>query len=339
MKAIILPRIAPIEEEPLVETELPTPVPKDDEVLVKVSVCGLCHTDLDEIEGRLPPRTLPVVLGHQVVGTVVRRGPAATVHENGARVGVTWLYSSCGTCPFCQSGRENLCEQARWTGKDANGGYAEFMVVPAGSAYPIPAVFSDAQAAPLLCAGVIGYRAIRLSEICDGQTIGLFGFGASAHIVIQLLRHEFPRSDVFVFTRGDEHRKLARTLGAAWTGSPADEPPVRLDRAIDFTPVGETVRQALTVLNKGGRVVVNAIRKVTAEQHLWDEKEIKSVANVTRQDAREFLPLAADIPLDPTVEEVEPQRINQTLLRLKEGKIRAAAVLRLSSGERHSSVP
>ncbi len=337
MKTIVLPRIAPIEEEPLVETELPTPIPKNDEILVKVSVCGLCHTDLDEIEGRLPPSRLPVVLGHQVVGTVVQRGPAATMHEIGARVGVTWLYSSCGTCPLCRSGRENLCNHARWTGKDANGGYAELMVVPAGSAHPIPPAFSDAQAAPLLCAGVIGYRAMRLASICDGQTVGLFGFGASAHIVIQLIRHEFPKSDVFVFTRGDEHKELARTLGASWTGSPVDEPPVRLDRAIDFTPVGETVRQALSVLNKGGRVVINAIRKVTAvpeliyDRHLWDEKEIKSVANVTRQDAREFLPLAADIPLRPAVEEVEPQRINQTLLRLKEGKIRAAAALRFQT--------
>lgn len=334
MKAIVLPRTAPIEEAPLIAMELPTPVPKNDEVLVKVSVCGLCHTDLDEIEGRLAPSRLPVVLGHQVVGTVVRRGPAATVHEIGTRVGVTWLYSSCGACPFCRTGRENLCDHARWTGKDVNGGYAEFMVVPEGCAYPIPSVFSDAQAAPLLCAGVIGYRAMRLADIRDGQTVGLFGFGASAHIVIQLLRHEFPKSDVFVFTRGDEHKELARTLGAAWTGSPADEPPVRLDRAIDFTPVGETVRQALAVLNKSGRVVVNAIRKVTAvpeliyDRHLWDEKEIKSVANVTRQDAREFLPLAADIPLRPTVEEVSPERVNRTLLDLKQGKIRAAAALR-----------
>lgn len=333
MRAIVLQRIAPIEEAPLIEMELPTPVPKGDEVLVKVSVCGLCHTDLDEIEGRLPPGTLPVVLGHQVVGTVVQRGPLATVHEIGARVGVTWLYSSCGACPFCQSGRENLCDRARWTGKDANGGYAEFMVVREGYAHPIPSVFSDAQAAPLLCAGVIGYRAIRLAEISDGQTIGLFGFGASAHIAIQLLRHRFPGSDVFVFTRGDEHKALARRLGAAWTGSAADEPPARLDRAIDFTPVGETVRQALAVLNKGGRLVINAIRKVTPvpeliyDRHLWDEKEIHSVANVTRDDAREFLPLAAAIPLCPTVEEVAPEKVNQALLRLKHGQIEAAAAL------------
>jgi len=334
MKAIVLPRIAPIEDEPLIETELPTPVPKNEEILVKVSVCGLCHTDLDEIEGRLPPRALPIVPGHQVVGTVVQQGVAATMHEIGARIGVTWLYSSCGACPFCQTGQENLCDHACWTGKDANGGYAEFMVVPEGYAHPIPLVFSDVQAAPLLCAGVIGYRAMRLANIYDGQTVGLFGFGASAHIVIQLVRHEFPKSDLFVFTRGDEHKELARTLGASWTGSPVDEPPVRLDRAIDFTPVGETVRQALSVLNKGGRVVVNAIRKVTAvpeliyDRHLWDEKEIKSVANVTRQDAREFLPLAADIPLCPTVEETAPERVNRTLLDLKQGKIRAAAALR-----------
>ena len=336
MKAVVLPRIAPIEEAPLIETDLPTPVPDGDEVLVKVAVCGLCHTDLDEIEGRLMPAALPVVPGHQVVGTVVQQGPAATVHKIGARVGITWLYSSCGACPFCHSGRENLCDRARWTGKDANGGYAEYMVVRQNFAHPIPPAFSDVQAAPLLCAGVIGYRAIRLAEISDGQTIGLFGFGASAHIAIQLLRHRFPGSDVFVFTRGDEHKELARRLGAVWVGSPADEPPTRLDRAIDFTPVGETVRQALSILNKGGRLAINAIRKVTPvpeliyDRHLWDEKEIRSVANVTRDDAREFLPLAAAIPLCPTVEEVAPEQANQALLCLKHRKIRAAAALRFA---------
>ncbi len=336
MKAIVLPQTAPIEDQPLIETELPTPTPENDEILVKVSVCGLCHTDLDEIEGRLRPGMLPVVLGHQVVGTVEQKGPGATRHEIGSRVGVTWLYSSCGACRFCKTGRENLCDQARWTGKDANGGYAEYMVVGQDFAYPIPPAFSDLQAAPLLCAGVIGYRAIRLSDTSDGQTVGLFGFGASAHIVIQLIRHQFPNSDVFVFTRGDAHKELARELGAAWAGSATEEPPARLDRAIDFTPVGETVRQALSVLNKGGRVVINAIRKVSPvpelvyDRYLWDEKEIKSVANVTRRDATEFLPLAAEIPLRPTVEEVAPETVNQTLLRLKEGKLKAAAALRFS---------
>jgi propanol-preferring alcohol dehydrogenase len=334
MKAIVLPRIAPIEEGPLIETELPIPVPKDDEILVRVSVCGLCHTDLDEIEGRLPPSMLPIVLGHQVVGMVAGKGRAVSTHELGSRVGIAWLYSSCGVCPFCRTGRENLCDRARWTGKDVNGGYAEYMVVHEDYAYPIPLGFSDLQAAPLLCAGVIGYRAIRLSNISDGQTVGLFGFGASAHIAIQLLRHQFPASDVFVFTRGDQHKELARRLGAAWTGSPGDEPPTALDRAIDFTPVGETIRQALSVLSKGGRVVVNAIRKTTAvpelvyDQHLWDEKELKSVANVTRTDAREFLPLAADIPLRPAVEEVALRNINETLRLLKQGKVTGAAALR-----------
>jgi propanol-preferring alcohol dehydrogenase len=339
MKAIVLPRMAPIEEEPLVEMDLPIPVPKDDEILIKVSVCGLCHTDLDEIEGRLEPSILPIVPGHQVVGRVVQKGQNVTLHETGARVGVTWLYSSCRACHFCLSGRENLCEDARWTGKDAHGGYAEYMVVSQDCAYPVPPAFSDLQAAPLLCAGVIGYRAMRLAGISDGQTVGLFGFGASAHIVIQLLRHQFPQSDVFVFTRGDEHRELARKLGATWAGSPDQEPPARLDRAIDFTPVGETVRSALSVLNRGGRVVINAIRKVTPvpelvyDRYLWDEKELKSVANVTRDDARQFLPLAAEIPLRPTVEVIAPGDINRSLYRLKQAKIEAAAVLELAGEE------
>lgn len=338
MKAIVLARIAPIEEEPLVETELPTPTPENDEILVKVSVCGLCHTDLDEIEGRLPPSTLPIVPGHQIVGTVVQKGPGVVLHEIGDRVGITWLYSSCRACPFCRTGRENLCDRARWTGKDANGGYAEDMVAGQDFAYPIPPAFSDLQAAPLLCAGVIGYRAIQLAQISDGQTIGLFGFGASAHIAIQLIRHEFPKSDVFVFTRGDHHKELARMLGASWTGSPGQEPPVRLDRAIDFTPVGETVRSALSVLNRGGRLVINAIRKVSPvpelvyERHLWDEKELKSVANVTRTDATEFLPLAAEIPLYPRVEAIAPEDINHALIRLKQGRIEAAAALEVTAG-------
>lgn len=336
MRAILLPRTAPIEEAPLVEAELPTPTPKNDEVLVKVSVCGLCHTDLDEIEGRLAPPQLPVVLGHQVVGTVAEKGKAATRHCIGDRVGITWLYATCGQCPFCRTDRENLCEQARWTGLDANGGYAEYMVVREDFAHPIPSTFSDTQAAPLLCAGVIGYRAVRLSNIADGQTVGLFGFGASAHIVIQILRHKFPQCAVFVFTRGSEHKALARRLGAAWTGSPDDVPPARIDRAIDFTPVGEAVRNALAVLNRGGRLVINAIRKTTPipplayDECLWHEKEIKSVANVTRQDVRELLPLAARIPIRPGVTPFEPRQVNDALCLLKQGSIEAAAVLRFA---------
>jgi len=336
MRAIVLPRIAPIEDQPLVETELPMPTPAANDVLVKDSVCGLCHTDLDEIEGRLTPSVLPAVLGHQVVGTVAACGPAVTQHSVGARVGITWLYSSCGRCACCASERENLCAQARWTGKDAPGGYAEYLVVGADSAYPIPEAFSDLEAAPLLCAGVIGYRTLRLSDLAPGQTVGLFGFGASAHIVIQILRHRWPDNPVFVFTRGPHHHQLARQLGAAWTGVPAEPPPTPLDRALDFTPVGETVRTALSVLNPGGRLVINAIRKTTAipeltyEEHLWHEKEIKSVANVTRRDAREFLPLAARIPLRPTVQPFPPEQANDALLLLKQGKLQAAAALRFA---------
>lgn len=334
MRAIVLPRTALIETKPLVQTELLTPTPASNEILVKVSVCGLCHTDLDEIEGRLTPSTLPAVLGHQVVGTVVAKGQAVTQHRIGDRVGITWLYSSCGRCSRCRAGRENLCEHALWTGKDAPGGYAQYLVAGEDVAFPIPSVFPNLQAAPLLCAGVIGYRTIRLAEIADGQTVGLFGFGASAHVVIQVLRHRFPRNPVFVFTRAEHHRELARTLGAAWTGTPSEMPPAKLDCAMDFTPVGETVQTALSVLDRGGRLVINAIRKATSipplayHECLWDEKQITSVANVTRRDAREFLPLAAQVPIRPTVEEFAPEQVNDALALLKQGKLGAAAALR-----------
>ena len=335
MKAVVLQNISPIENKPLVMTDLPTPVPADNQILVKVLVCGACHTDLDEIEGRLTPTRFPVVLGHQIVGTVADRGKAVTKFNIGDRVGITWLYSACGECGFCKTGVENLCDSAKWTGKDADGGYAEYMVVSEDFAYLLPGRFSDSQAAPLLCAGVIGYRAVRLAEIIDGQIVGLFGFGASAHIVIQIIKHKFPRSGVFVFTRSPEHRRLAGTLGADWTGSAADTPPCKINKAIDFTPVGRTISDALAVLDKGGRLVINAIRKETPvpqldyAKHLWLEKEIKSVANVTRADARDFLPLAAQIPIVPQVQEFELAQANEVLISLKQAKIRAAAVLRI----------
>ena len=335
MKAMVLDKCAPIEEKPLRSRELPVPLPGEEQILVKVSACGLCHTDLDEIEGRLRPSNLPVVPGHQIVGTVADKGKAVTKFQTAQRVGITWLYQSCGQCSFCRAGNENLCEKARWTGKDADGGYAEYMVVPQDFAYSIPDRFSDTQAAPLLCAGVIGYRSVRLSEITDGQIVGLFGFGASAHIVIQIIRHKFPNSPVFVFTRGTEHRQLAVKLGAAWTGAPTDEPPAKINRAIDFTPVGQSIRRALEVLDKGGRLIINAIRKSTPvpqldyAQHLWLEKEIKSVANVTRCDAEEFLPLAAQIPIVPETEEFELAQANEGLIALKQAKIRAAGVLKV----------
>lgn len=326
----------PIEEKPLESVDLPIPTPGDNQILAKVSVCGLCHTDLDEIEGRLPPTKLPIVPGHQVVATVADKGKAVSKFKVGDRVGITWLYSACGSCNFCRAGNENLCDKAEWTGKDADGGYAEYMVIGQDFAYPLPAEFSDSCAAVLLCAGVIGYRSVKLAEITDGQTVGLFGFGASAHIVIQIIKYKFPNSSVLVFTRGREHRQLAEKLGADWTGSPQQQPPTKLHRALDFTPVGESIRSALAVLDKGGRLVINAIRKQTPvptldyAEHLWLEREIKSVANVTRQDAEQFLPLAAQIPIVPQVEEFELSRANEALILLKHSKLRAAAVLRVS---------
>jgi propanol-preferring alcohol dehydrogenase len=335
MRAMILVKQLPIEEKPLKLTDLPTPTPSDSQILVKISACGLCHTDLDEIEGRLRPARLPIVLGHQVIGTVADTGRAVTKFKKQERVGITWLYSACGTCSFCQTGCENLCDHAEWTGKDVDGGYAEYMVVSEDFAYRIPEVFSDSQSAPLLCAGVIGYRAVSLSEITDGQTIGLFGFGASAHIVIQIIKHKFPKSSVFVFTRSGEHKELAKSLGADWAGSPVEQPPEKINRAIDFTPVGQSIPNALLVMEKGGRLVINAIRKsmpvpqLDYAKCLWLEKEIKSVANVTRRDAEQFLPLAAQIPIVPRVREFELAQANDGLILLKQAKIRGAAVLRL----------
>jgi propanol-preferring alcohol dehydrogenase len=315
--------------------ELSSPTPDDNQVLIKVSVCGACHTDLDEVEGRLKPEKLPVVLGHQVVGKVIDKGKSVTKFQAGDRVGITWLYYSCGECYFCRNGNENLCSRAKWTGKDANGGYAEFIVIGEDFAYPIPERFSDSQAAPLLCAGVIGYRTLRLADVTDGHKIGLFGFGASAHIVIQIIKHKFPNCPVYVFTKTAQHAELAERLGAVWTGRSGDKPPEKLNRIMDFTPVGECVRDALSVLEKGGRLVINAIRKETPvppleyAEYLWLEKEIKSVANVTRQDADEFLPLAAKIPIVPTIEEFPLGQANEVLVLIKHSKLRAAAVLKV----------
>jgi propanol-preferring alcohol dehydrogenase len=335
MKAMVLNQACPIKEKPLEPADLPVPKPDDNQILVKVSVCGACHTDLDEAEGRLKPGKLPIVPGHQIVGTVADTGKAVTKFKKGDRVGITWLYCSCGRCGHCRTGRENLCEQAKWTGKDADGGYAEYVVIGEDFAYSIPERFSDSQAAPLLCAGVIGYRTLKLADVSDGQTIGLFGFGASAHIVIQIIKYKFPNSPVFVFTKTAEHAKLAESLGAAWTGRSGDRPPTKLNKIMDFTPVGECVRDALAVLDGGGRLVINAIRKETPvpalnyAEYLWLEREIKSVANVTRADAEEFLPLAAQIPIVPTIEEFPLAEANEVLIKIKHSRLRAAAVLRV----------
>lgn len=338
MKAAVITRIAPVEERPLELVNLPQPVPVNNQVLIKVSACGICHTELDEIEGRLPPAKFPLVPGHQIVGRVEKLGPQASKFNIGDRVGVAWINWACGRCHFCLTGAENLCAEARWTGKDVDGGYAQYTVVSEDFVYPIPEQFSDLEAAPLLCAGVIGYRALRLSGMTDGKVLGLYGFGASAHIVIQVVKHLYPRSKVFVFTRPGQtdHQDLARKLGADWVGATGDTPPAKLDCAIDFTPVGEPVREALRNLQRGGRVVINAIRKTNPipelnyAEHLWWEKELKSVANVTRRDALEFLPLAAEIPIRPEVRVFELETVNDALILLKQGKIRGAGVLRLN---------
>lgn len=333
MKAQVLKNISPVEDRPLELVNLPVPRPKAREVLVKISVCGVCHTELDEIEGRLQPK-LPVVLGHEIVGTVEALGPQAARWRIGDRVGIAWINSACGRCHFCQEGNENLCPEFKGTGCHADGGYAQYVAVAEDYAYPIPDRFSDTEAAPLLCAGAIGFRDMRLSGVKPGQTLGLFGFGASAHIVLQVARH--CGCQVFVFTRSAEHRALAQRLGAAWTGTAEDDPPQKVNCAIDFTPVGETVPQALRVLEKGGRLVIAVIRKRTPippldyARLLWDEKEIKSVANITRKDAQDFLPLAAEIPIIPEVQQFKLEEANEALILLKQGHIQGAAVLRMS---------
>src|SRR4030043_333456 len=332
MKAMVLRETSSIEKEPLRMEDLPDPVPGPGEILVKVSVCGVCHTELDEIEGRLQSK-LPVVLGHQVVGKVAALGSGAKRFQLGDRVGIAWIYSACGKCRFCQRGNENLCLEFKGTGCHVNGGYAQYTVVSEDYAYLIPQRFSDSQAAPLLCAAAIGYRDLALSGIQRGQTLGLFGFGASAHIVIQVAKYW--GCEVFVFTRSEEHRELAKKLGASWTGGPKDQPPRKLNCAIDFTPAGETVVNALSVLEKGGRLILAVIRKknpipsMDYSKHLWDEKEIKSVANITRKDAEDFLSLAAEIPIIPEVEEFQLAEANEALILLKQGRIQGSGVLRM----------
>lgn len=332
MRAQVLKQVAPVENSPLELHDVPVPQPLAEEILVKISVCGVCHTELDEIEGRLPAK-LPVIPGHQIIGEVVSHGNGATRFKIGERVSIAWINYACGKCRFCLQGNENLCVDFKGTGCNADGGYAEYCVVSDRFAYPVPAVFSDAQAAPLLCAGAIGYRDLRLSNIKPGQTLGLFGFGASAHIVIQIAKYQGYR--VYVFTRGEEHRRLAKLLGADWTGDLGDKPPQKINCAIDFTPIGEVVPLAMDVLEKGGRLVIAVIRKINPippmdyARLLWDEKEIKSVANISRKDAEEFLPLAAKIPIIPEVQEFRLEQANEALQMLKQVKIHGAAVLRI----------
>ncbi len=339
MRAMILKQLGPLDGSrlPLELVEFPRPEPQAGEVLIKVSCCGVCHTELDEIEGRTPPPRLPTVLGHQVVGRIVAMGAGVTDRRVEERVGVAWIFSACGECQYCRNGLENLCAQFRATGRDAPGGYAEYMTAPAQFVHAIPDCFSDVQAAPLLCAGAIGYRSLLLTGLRDGQRLGLTGFGASAHLVLKMVRHRFPNTEVFVFARSPNEREFARQLGAAWVGDTDDFPPAPVHAIIDTTPVWYPVVAALERLAPGGRLVINAIRKKETDKHrltdldyprhLWQEKEIKSVANVTRQDVREFLALAAQIPILPEVQEYALEQANQALTELKQRKIRGAKVL------------
>ena len=341
MKAMVLEKITDLRKnnKPLILRKMPEPVPGEKEILLRVSTCGVCHTELDEIEGRTPPPQLPMILGHQVVGKVVDRGRRVQKFQNGDRVGIGWIFSACGTCEFCRIGMENLCADFQATGRDAHGGYAEYMTVPADYAFPIPKVISDMEAAPLLCAGAIGYRSLRLTEIQDGRNLGLTGFGASGHLVLMMARKKYPNSKVFVFARNPEERAFAEELGAVWSGDTVEESPEKLAAIIDTTPVWKPVVEALKNLQPGGRLVINAIRKKDTDKHellkidypthLWMEKELKSVANVARQDVSESLKLAAEIPLKPEVQLFSLEQANQALLELHHSQIRGAKVLKI----------
>jgi propanol-preferring alcohol dehydrogenase len=338
---MILSKLCDLNEnpKPLRYVDVAEPVIKDHEILIQVSACGVCHTELDEIEGRTPPPELPVIPGHQVVGRIAACGKNVRTFHNGDRVGVAWIYSACGQCQFCLSGNENLCPHFKATGRDVNGGYAQYMKVAQEFAYCVPDVFTDVQAAPLLCAGAIGYRSLRLTNLIDGQNLGLTGFGASAHLVLMMVRHRYPHSKVFVFARSPLERQFAYEIGAFWAGDTEEQAPEKLTGIIDTTPVWKPVLEALKNLEPGGRLVINAIRKEEADKkvfigldypnHLWMEKEIKSVANVARCDVQEFLQLAAEIPVKPEVELYPLQDANTALSELKMRKIRGAKVLQI----------
>jgi alcohol dehydrogenase, propanol-preferring len=339
MKAMVIAGITGIfaGSRPLALVELAVPEPGDGEILIRVSACGVCHTELDEIEGRTPPPRFPVIPGHQVVGHVVKCGPNASRFLPGDRVGVGWIYSACGTCDFCRNGNENLCPSFQATGRDVNGGYAEFMTARQDFAHPVPEGFSDVKAAPLLCAGAIGYRSLRLANIQNGQSLGLTGFGASAHLVLKMLQYRFPSSRCYVFARSPAEQTFALEIGAVWAGDTEEAPPELLDAIIDTTPAWKPVVFALQHLKSGGRLVINAIRKETPDQdiltrldyprHLWMEKEIKSVANVARQDIRDFLEIASRIPIVPEIQVFSLESANDALIELKERNIRGAKVL------------
>jgi len=331
MKAMVLRNARPVDENPLQAAEIPVPEPGSEEVQIRISICGLCHTDLHTVEGEIPLPKLPVIPGHQIVGVVESAGKNVTRFKEGDRVGVPWLNSTCRECFFCKRGNENLCESARFTGYHVDGGYAQYTVVSQDFAYHLPAGFSDVEAAPLLCAGVIGFRALRLSRIAEGERLGLYGFGASAHICIQIARRW--GCEVYVFTRSQEHRELAQKLGAAWTGSAQDAPPGKLDSAIIFAPAGPLVLDALRALRKGGTVALAGIYMSPIPEMdyslIYGERVLRSIANSTREDAEGLLRVAAEIPVRTEVELFPLEQANKALQLLKQSKIRGAGALEI----------
>ena len=329
MKAQILHKPAPIESSPLQWIDYQQPSPADDELLIKVSACGVCHTDLHVTEGDLPAPMLPIIPGHQIVGVIKSAGKDATRFQQGTRVGIPWLHQTCGECEYCLHGQENLCEHALFTGYTAHGGFAEYTTIRADFAVPLPDELSDEEVAPLLCAGIVGYRSMRLSDVEPGERLGLYGFGASAHICIQIARHW--NCEVYAFTRSAEHQKHALQLGAVWAGQAQDKPPQKLDRAIIFAPAGWIVPLALGHIRKAGTLCINAIHTSPIPEMpyslLWHERTIRTVANATRQDAEEFLPLAAEIGIQTTTQSFDLADANNALQMLKRSEINGSGVL------------
>lgn len=342
MRAMRIHRLGPLNpaDPPLQEDRVPIPEPAAGELLIRVHACGVCHTELDEIEGRTAPAALPMTPGHQVIGTVTAQGPACRLDLLQQRVGVAWIHSACGVCKWCLGGNENLCPEFVACGRDAPGGYAEYMTVPESFAHPIPAQIEDHEATPLLCAGAVGYRALSLCRLENGQNLGLTGFGSSGHLVLQMAQHCYPESPVFVFARSEREREFALQLGADWAGDTNDRPDSGVDAIIDTTPAWLPVVAALQALSPGGRLVINAIRKEAGDRealntidydtHLWQEKSLRTVANVTRKDVLECLRLATEIPLKPRVSLYPLEAANQALLELKQGHIEGAKVLTLT---------
>jgi len=332
MRAMVLGAVKPLEQDPLELWDVPVPDIGPEDILIRVRCCGVCHTDLHIVTGELPQHRMPVVPGHEVVGIVERAGERARRFAVGQRVGAAWLRSTCGACRFCLSGRENLCEKARFNGYDADGGYAELMAVPEKFAYAIPDRFRDEEAAPLLCAGIVGYRALILSGIQPEGTLGMYGFGGSAHIALQVAKHRGAR--VFIFTRSARHQEMAKALGADWVGTARDEPPAKLTNAIIFAPVGRLFLDALRVLDRGGTVVsagihMSPIPEMDYDTYLYHERKMLSVANATRKDGEELLEVVAEIPVRTTIQTFPFEAVNDALRLLRAGKINGAAVLKI----------